>query len=187
MTSPQLKKVTDDIEDALERVGKRMSQTLKNRTDAQREQLRRIVRETRERDKAYRHQEQNVRRPINPYEQTGFGSNTTRRYRDEFFADRRNRNSNAHVIHHAIEQQVLRRYRNMRPPITAAEMNSSQNLRGIPEHLNGDVHLSGIRRMWNQFYKHYDDSNTTPTRQDLLDFANLVDDAFGDLFDPPVR
>ena len=106
MTSPQLKKVTDDIEDALERVGKRMSQTLKNRTDAQREQLRRIVRETRERDKAYRHQEQNVRRPINPYEQTGFGSNTTRRYRDEFFADRRNRNSNAHVIHHAIEQQV---------------------------------------------------------------------------------
>jgi hypothetical protein len=84
------------------------------------------------------------------------------------------------VVHHAVEQQALKRYPGL---VSNAEMHSLENLRGIPKSLNNDLHLSQIRKGWNQFYR----NNPNPTRQQLLDHATKIDDQFGKLFDPPVR
>ena len=67
--------------------------------------------------------------------------------------------------------------------VTASEIHSLANLRGIPLAMNSRVHLSQIRKAWNGFYKQF----PNPTKQQLLDFATQVDDQFGHLFDPPVR
>lgn len=48
------------------------------------------------------------------------------------------------VIHHAIEQQVLKRYPAV---ILSEELHSLENLRGILKSINNDVHLSKITRM----------------------------------------
>ncbi|PZU07873.1 MAG: hypothetical protein DI622_17290, partial [Chryseobacterium sp.] len=42
------------------------------------------------------------------------------------------------VVHHAVEQQVLKRYPGL---VTESEMHSLENLRGIPKEINSDVHL----------------------------------------------
>ncbi|WP_442601935.1 RHS repeat domain-containing protein [Paenibacillus sp. KN14-4R] len=49
------------------------------------------------------------------------------------------------VVHHAIEQQVLRKpeYKGL---FTEAEMHGYNNLRGIPKEINSDIHLSKIRK-----------------------------------------
>lgn len=64
---------------------------------------------------------------------------------------------------------------------TPAELNSLPFLRGIPNEINSNVHLSQIRKAWNRFYK----SNPNPTRQDLLDQRDQIDQDFGDQFNPP--
>ncbi len=85
------------------------------------------------------------------------------------------------VVHHAVEQQVQKRYPGL---VSDAELHSLENLRGIPKgEINNRIHLSKIRKRWNQFYR----DNPNPTQQDLLDFATKIDDEFGHLFDPPVR
>jgi hypothetical protein len=61
------------------------------------------------------------------------------------------------VVHHAIEQQVMTRYPGV---ITEAELHSLENLRGIPKGINSDVHLSKIRKEWNEFYR----TNPTATK-----------------------
>ena len=43
------------------------------------------------------------------------------------------------IVHHAVEQQVLKRYPGV---VTEAEIHSLENLRGIPKALNSDLHLS---------------------------------------------
>jgi hypothetical protein len=83
------------------------------------------------------------------------------------------------VVHHAVEQQVLNRYPNL---LTDAEIHSLDNLRGIPKDINSDIHLSQIRKEWNGFYK----NNPNPTKQDLLDFAEHIDNMFGSQFNPPI-
>jgi hypothetical protein len=84
------------------------------------------------------------------------------------------------VVHHAVEQQVLRRYPGR---FSAAEMHSLQNLRGIPKgQVNSRVHLSQIRKEWNQFYKDHPNA----TRQQILDHATKVDLKLGTNFNPPV-
>ncbi|GAA2176315.1 hypothetical protein GCM10009846_29630 [Agrococcus versicolor] len=188
----QYKKLADDVLDALDRVGDRMSRSLRDRSEAQRRKLLEIVEETRMRD---RQMSQNGGAPdvdvdadvIDPgFGATGRGDwfgDADQRYRDEFFDEYPE--SEAAVVHHAIEQNVMRRYPSLN--ITRSEMDSVQNLRGIPAEINSRVHLSGIRRMWNEFYRHHADSGTVPTVDDLAEYARLVDDAFGDLFDPPVR
>ena len=108
-----------------------------------------------------------------------FGSSTTTNYRQTFF----NANPSARgqvVVHHAVERQTLRRYPGL---VNNSEMHSLENLRGIPNGINGRVHLSQIRREWNQFYA----ANPTATQRQLLDFATKIDDKFGHLFLPPVR
>jgi hypothetical protein len=111
--------------------------------------------------------------------QASFGSSTTKNYRQTFF----NANPSTRgqvVVHHAVERQAMRRYPGL---VSQSEMHSLENLRGIPNGINGRVHLSQIRREWNQFYA----ANPTATQRQLLDFATKIDDKFGHLFLPPVR
>jgi hypothetical protein len=80
-------------------------------------------------------------------------------------------------VHHAVEQQALKRYPGA---ITEAELHSLENLRGIPKELNGQVHLSQIRREWDNFYR----THANATKQDLLNMAAEIDRKFGNLFTP---
>ncbi|MFJ9181106.1 DUF6531 domain-containing protein [Streptomyces sp. NPDC102360] len=108
------------------------------------------------------------------------GQNGSDKYRDTFFNANPAQKGKPMVIHHAIEQQVLNKYPNV---FRRDEINSLENLRGIPQAVNGRVHLSGIRKEWDSFYK----SNPNATRQDFLDKATDIDTKFGKEFDPPVR
>ncbi|MBL7728214.1 MAG: DUF4280 domain-containing protein [Dinghuibacter sp.] len=86
------------------------------------------------------------------------------------------------VVHHAVEQQVLKKYPGL---FTRAEIDALDNLRGIPKHLNSDLHLSKIRVEWNKFYKAFENAGVTPTKQQLLDYARAIDKKFSNLYDPP--
>ena len=83
------------------------------------------------------------------------------------------------VVHHAVEQQVMTRYPGV---MTEAELHSLENLRGIPKSINSDVHLSKIRKAWNEFYR----ANPTATKEQLLQKATEIDKQFGTQFTPPV-
>jgi hypothetical protein len=67
--------------------------------------------------------------------------------------------------------------------VTDAEMHSLENLRGIPRHLNSELHLKQIRREWNRFYE----ENLTATRQQLLQKATEIDARYGAQFNPPIK
>jgi RHS repeat-associated protein len=84
-------------------------------------------------------------------------------------------------VHHAVEQQVLERYPGV---VTEIEINSIANLRGVPNAINAEVHLSKIRRLWDEFYLRHP---KTCTKQDLLDYAKKIDDLFGDQFSLSLR
>lgn len=84
------------------------------------------------------------------------------------------------VVHHAVEQQALKRYGG---EVSAREMHSLENLRGIPKTDNPKLHLKEIRREWDAFYREHPNA----TREQLLEHATRIDDKFGHLFDPPVR
>lgn len=109
------------------------------------------------------------------------GESTTTAYRDTFFGANPAAPLDS-IVHHAIEQSVLKRYPGL---VTPSQMHSLENLRGIPKAINNTVHLSEIRKMWNSFYRTHPPATTTV--QDLLDFATQVDDMFGHLFNPPIR
>lgn len=109
----------------------------------------------------------------------GFGQSTSTNYRRTFFEANPGTEGKV-VVHHAVEQQVLKRHPAL---VTSSEIHSIENLRGIPKSMNPDIHLSQIRRAWNRFYK----QNPNPTKQQLLDYAAKLDDQFGHLFEPPVR
>jgi hypothetical protein len=108
-----------------------------------------------------------------------FGLATSTDYKATFF-DAHPELEGSVVVHHAVEQQVLTRYPGL---VSDSQMHSVENLRGIPKELNSDLHLSQIRREWNQFYR----QNPNPTQQDLLDKATQIDAKFGAQFKPPVR
>jgi RHS repeat-associated protein len=86
------------------------------------------------------------------------------------------------VVHHGVEQQVLRR-----PEtdglFTEEEIHSYDNLRGISKDVNSDVHLSKIRNEWNNFYR----ENLNPTKEQILQKRTDIDQKFGDLFNPPIK
>jgi len=82
------------------------------------------------------------------------------------------------IVHHAVEQQVLIRYPGI---ISEEEIHSLENLRGIPNELNSDLHLGRIRKEWNRFYK----TNPKPTKEKLLEKATEIDLKYGKLFKPP--
>ena len=85
-------------------------------------------------------------------------------------------------VHHGVEQQVL-----VKPQtkglFTYDEIHSIENLRGIPNELNGDLHLSKIRKEWNRFYKEV----PNPTKKQLLDKRAEIDNKYGHLFNPPIK
>lgn len=107
------------------------------------------------------------------------GSSTSKDYRATFFK-KHPHNKGKVVVHHAVEQNVLKRYPGR---FTTSEMHSIENLRGIPKgQVNGRVHLSEIRKDWSKFYKDYPNA----TRQQILNHATKVDLRFGTNFNPPV-
>lgn len=109
-----------------------------------------------------------------------FGSSTSTNYKKTFF-DKHPAAEGQVVVHHAVEQQVRKRYPGL---ITDAQMHSYENLRGIPKgETNSLVHLSAIRKSWNRFYK----KNPNPTEKQLLDHATEIDNMYGATFNPPVR
>ncbi|GLP67965.1 hypothetical protein TUSST3_45870 [Streptomyces sp. TUS-ST3] len=108
------------------------------------------------------------------------GSTTDHNYKRTFF----NANPKLEgevVVHHAIEQQILKRYPGL---FSADEIHSLENLRGIPKgDINSRVHLSEIRVAWNRFYG----AHPNPTRQQVLDHVTHVDDMLGHWFSPRIR
>ncbi len=119
-----------------------------------------------------------------PGEPARFGTSTSPNYQQTW--------SNAHpeysdrgvVVHHAVEQQVLKKYPGI---VSESEMHSLDNLRGIPQEVNREVHLQETRRVWNDFYRRMEELGRPPTRQELLDQASVIDDNLGHYFLPPER
>ncbi|MBP2858497.1 hypothetical protein J8657_12880, partial [Dickeya oryzae] len=107
------------------------------------------------------------------------GSSLSNDYKGTFFAAHPTLQGKV-IVHHAVEQQVLKRYPGL---FSTSEMHSLPNLRGIPKEINSDVHLSKIRMEWNRFYK----ANASPSREDLLNKATEIDNMLGNLFNPSIR
>lgn len=72
------------------------------------------------------------------------------------------------VVHHAIEQQVLKRHPNL---FSLEEIHALENLRGIPKEINSDIHLSKIRRDWNRFYR----NSPNPTKEEVINYMIELD------------
>ncbi len=108
------------------------------------------------------------------------GRASTLAYRDTFFASNPAIRGKV-VVHHAVEQQVATRYPHLFAP---DELNSLENLRGIPNSLDDTLHKTLIRREWNEFYRLHPASTTTRTQ--LMEKATEIDRKFGHLFDPPL-
>jgi hypothetical protein len=117
-------------------------------------------------------------------ESTGatFGNAASNDYRATFFAANPDLEGQV-VVHHAVEQQVLTNFPGV---VTEGQINSLENLRGIPYEINPDVHLSQIRIEWNRFYKPFIESGTSPTTAQLLQKAAEIDARFGSQFRPTV-
>ena len=86
------------------------------------------------------------------------------------------------VVHHGVEQQVLTRAET-KGLFTPEEIHAYDNLRGIPNEVNSDVHLSKIRKEWNRFYK----ENVNPTKKQLLEKRLEIDQKYGNQFNPPIK
>jgi toxin YxiD len=113
------------------------------------------------------------------------GKNTAKKVRDvtnyrKTFFDKYPELKGSVVVHHAIEQQVLRRYPNL---FTKEEIHALSNLRGIPKELNSDIHLSKIRKEWNRFYR----NNPNPSKTDFINYMIELDKKYGDKFNPQVK
>lgn len=110
-----------------------------------------------------------------------FGISTSTNYRATFFEANPGLEGQV-VVHHAVEQQVLSRLPGV---VTESEIHSLENLRGILNALNSDLHLSKIRTEWNRFYKPFEASGTSPTQAQLLRKATEIDARYGIQFNPP--
>ncbi|MER9761200.1 hypothetical protein [Mesorhizobium sp. M0138] len=100
-------------------------------------------------------------------------------YRKIFYARNPKLKSSDNVVHHAGERQVVERD----PRITnIEEINSYENLRGIPKKRDRNLHKKVIRFEWDEFYKR----NPNFTREQWLDKITEIDKKYGHLFDPPI-
>jgi hypothetical protein len=117
--------------------------------------------------------------------EVGFGEAVRQKYATTFFDSYGwELKSEVGQVHHAVEQEVLKMYPGV---ITEAEMNSLENLRGIPLGPDGNaLHQSEIRVLWDQFYSGYV-GNHMPTKEELLSYALEIDNLFGRDFIPPIR
>jgi hypothetical protein len=131
-------------------------------------------------------------KPRIPRIPASFGRNPTgKHYTDVFYEGNQklNLNRSDYEVHHAVDQRSLDLYGNL---LSRSEMDSIQNLRGIKKGLidaetQKPLHQSTIQKHWNRFHKEHLINGTTPTKQQLLDFATHIDDLFGHLFTPPMR
>ncbi|MGW1006486.1 putative T7SS-secreted protein [Streptomyces sp. NPDC002520] len=113
-------------------------------------------------------------------EEGSVGSTKNHNYKQTFFNEHPELKGKV-VVHHAIEQQVLKKYPGL---FKADEIHSLENLRGIPKgDINSRIHLSEIRVSWNEFYR----THPTATRQQILDHVTKVDDMLGHWFSPRIR
>lgn len=120
------------------------------------------------------------RRLISTAHKAKVGFTNSFNYRKTFFNAYPQITKSNVVVHHAVEQQVLKRYPKL---FKVEEIQSLENLRGIPKSINSDIHLSKIRKAWNRFYK----SNASPTRQQVLEKATEIDNLYGGQFTPKIR
>jgi hypothetical protein len=112
--------------------------------------------------------------------QATFGYTDSFDYKKTFFDENPDLEGEV-VVHHAVEQQTLRRYPGT---VTPNQMHSLENLRGIPKgEVNSRVHLSQLRKEWNRFYR----DNPNPSKQDLLNEATRLDQKYGQEFNPPIK
>lgn len=89
------------------------------------------------------------------------------------------------VVHHSIEQQVLRKYPNI---FSEVEINKLEMLRGIPNEVNSEIHLSAIRKEWNKFYAEVDAGEISLTKESFfLKKARELDSLYGTKFNPRVE
>jgi len=107
------------------------------------------------------------------------GSSTKIDYKKVFFDEYPDLQGKVYV-HHGVEQQVLRKPQT-KGLFSESEIHSLDNLRGIPNNLNSDLHLSKIRKEWNRFYKEY----PNPTKEEILAKRADIDKKYGKLFNPP--
>jgi hypothetical protein len=112
-----------------------------------------------------------------PYRAT-VGKARTKNYRKTFFEAYPGLEGEV-VVHHAVPQQVLSDCPGL---FTEAEIHSLENLRGIPNERNSDLHLSQITREWRRFFK----VNPNLTREQVLQKATEIDLKYGRFFKPPV-
>jgi hypothetical protein len=75
---------------------------------------------------------------------------------------------------------VLKKYPDL---FTEDELHALENLRGIPNDRNSELHLRAIRNEWNQFY----DRNPNATREQILKKAAEIDTKYGSQFNPPIK
>ena len=101
-------------------------------------------------------------------------------YRDEFFQEFPDEKGKV-VVHHSIEQQILN-MDDFAGLFTQAELNSIDKLRGIPKAFNSTIHLSEIRKKWNLFYNNVEAGNIAPTKENVEEFAKLIDYLYGKYF-----
>ncbi|MGA2404890.1 MAG: hypothetical protein ABSG91_24835, partial [Syntrophobacteraceae bacterium] len=111
-----------------------------------------------------------------------FRQATTNNYRSTFFAKYPELKGKVRV-HHAVEQSVLTKFPGV---VTEEEIHSLENLRGIQNDANSDVHLRQIRLEWNRFYRPFTKTDIAPTKAQLLQKATEIDSMFGSKFIPPV-
>jgi hypothetical protein len=125
-----------------------------------------------------------ISRALNPGDGAGhsatFGHADNFDYKKTFFGEHPELEGKV-VVHHAVEQQTLKRYPGT---VSPNEMHSLENLRGIPKgEVNNRVHLSQLRKEWNRFYR----DNPNPSQQQLLDHATKLDKKYGSEFNPPIK
>jgi hypothetical protein len=107
------------------------------------------------------------------------GWTKSKNYRKTFSDANPKINMSDYVIHHSVEQDVLNRYPGL---FTVEEMHSIENLRGIRNEFDINLHKKVFRYEWDEFYK----AHKTATRQQVLEYATELDKKYGHLFDPPI-
>ena len=106
----------------------------------------------------------------------GSGNNTNSTNYKKVFFEKNPELEGKVVVHHSVEQQVLKRYPGL---FTAEEINAYDMLRGVPKEINGKVHLSQIRRLWDNFYKIVDAGEVPLTQESFLNKAREIDKLLG--------
>jgi len=111
-------------------------------------------------------------------EKARFGYASTTNYKKTFFTAYPYLKGQV-VIHHAVPQNILKRYPGLVKP---EEIHSFENLRGIPRAINDDFHASLLNSEWNHFYR----ENPTATKELLLEKATEIDTKYGHNFLLPI-